>query len=330
MLDTLANTESHIKNLTEGPQSEFLLDVLQGLSLKQKEISPKYFYDTQGSHYFDEICALEEYYPYRSELSLLPKVAKKLAGYYQDDVSIVEFGAGALKKVKYLLDALNNTHTFVPIDIAGDFLNLAAKELRSEFPHINVHPIIADFTRKVKLPTNFEHTLLGFFPGSTIGNFSPMEAKAFLNNARLTLGPEANLLIGVDTKKSPSTLHQAYNDTQELTAKFNINLLHRMNRELSANFDTQAFEHYAFYNTRKGCIEMHLVSNKPQNVEISNQQFFFERGESIHTESSYKYNPDEFADLASEAGWSTECTWLTDDRMFSMHLLKSRQRGKLQ
>ncbi len=302
--------------------SQFLQDVLAGLSRQQKALPPKYFYDNAGSRYFDEICGLEEYYPYRSELSLLPAVARDIAEKLREDIQVIEFGAGALKKIQPLLHHIKSIRAFTPIDIAGEFLKDCCDDLSAHFPDLVVEPVIADFCEPVTIPQHNTWLKLGFFPGSTIGNFSPEEARQFLRNAGLTLGARSYLLVGVDLKKSPSVLHRAYNDTKNITAQFNRNLLVRMNRELGSDFDVNGFEHYAFYNTHKGCIEMHLVSIQPQTVDIDGHRFSFRRGESIHTESSYKYNEDEFRRLARDAGWNADRSWTSDNGYFSLHLLK--------
>lgn len=301
---------------------QFLNDVLRGLSQPQKALPPKYFYDTRGSEYFDRICELEEYYPYRTELNLLPQVAAAVDEYLQQATTIVEFGAGSLKKIQPLLDTLGSVRRFVPIDIAGDFLATSCSILQEQFPSLQINPIEADFCQPVSLPDTGTDIRLGFFPGSTIGNFTPLEAKRFLSSAGGTLGRHSYLLIGVDTKKSPSVLHKAYNDSKNVTAEFNLNLLHRINEELLANFAVDRFEHYAFYNASEGCVEMHLVSAEQQEVFVAGQPFYFERGESIHTESSYKYNPEEFRALASASGWKTRDTWVSNNGYFSMHLLE--------
>lgn len=304
---------------------DFLDDVLCGLAQSQKQLSPKYFYDTEGSRYFDQICELQEYYPYRTELNLLPKVAKQLAELLRNNITIVEFGAGSLKKIQPLLDRIGAIEAFIPIDIAEDFLHQQCRKLRRAYPDIEIVPVSGDFSQPLNIPEVGSGARMGFFPGSTIGNFSPEEAVTFLSNAATTLGPHSHLLIGVDTKKSPSILHQAYNDSQNVTANFNLNVLRRINRELDGNFDLGAFEHYAFYNAPEGRVEMHLVSAEPQRVTVANRTFHFDQGESIHTECSYKYNPDEFCELAAKAQWHCEHTWMSSDGFFSLHLLRNSQ-----
>lgn len=304
--------------------NQFLQEVIEGLRKPQKTISPKYFYDTTGSQYFDDICQLPEYYPYRSELQLLPQVISEVDKIIPTGASIVEFGAGALTKIRFLLEGLSGVKDFIPIDIAKDFLHQQCDRLKKDFPDLNVHPVASDFCKPLQLPSNTERPILGFFPGSTIGNFSPQFAKRFLLNARSTLGSESRFLVGVDTKKAASVLHRAYNDTQGVTARFNLNLLTRINRELSADFVIDKFEHYAFYNIAESRIEMHLISTEDQTVLIAGQEIHFQRGESIHTECSYKYSAEEFNALAQSAGWETQMVWMAEDDAFSMHLLKTR------
>lgn len=304
----------------------FLDAVFEGLSQPQKTLPPKYFYDTRGSHYFDQICELEEYYLYRSELKLLPQAAAELKNYVEGETAVIEFGGGALKKIQPLLNALPSVCAYLPIDIAGEYLAMSCKALRAQFPQLRIHPVEADFCQSVELPDLEADSRLGFFPGSTIGNFTPLEVKRFLTTAGQTLGEDSWFLVGVDTKKSPGILHRAYNDSHQVTAEFNRNVLRRINEELLGDFDLEQFEHYAFYNASEGCIEMHLVSVANQEVNIAGQKFYFETGESIHTESSYKYNPEEFRALAMSAGWRTEKTWLGKNGIFSIHLLR-RGRG---
>ncbi len=298
----------------------FISDVISGLTKENKSLPPKYFYDDIGSQYFDEICDLEEYYPYQTELNLLQEVASDLSSVLKDDIAIVEFGAGSLQKIQPLFDQVDAIKRYFPIDISGDFLKDSIEHLQKTFPAVEMQAIVADFTHSVALPEVKERKL-GFFPGSTIGNFLPEQALDFLESCRKTLGQGARLLIGVDTKKSPEVLHRAYNDRNGITKKFNLNILERINRELDGNIDVDAFEHYAFYNANKGCIEMHLVSNKNQSLSISGVDINFSDGESIHTESSYKYTEQEFSELANNAGWLVEETWIAKDRMFSTYLL---------
>ncbi|WP_372627559.1 L-histidine N(alpha)-methyltransferase [Arsukibacterium sp.] len=301
----------------------FADDVISGLALPQKQLHAKYFYDQQGSDFFDQICQLEEYYPYQTELNLLPIVASDLANTFPTDCTIVEFGAGSLIKIKPLLSAMPGIRQFIPIDISGIHLELACQQLQSDYPELIVKPVVGDFCFPVELPALHNQQKIGFFPGSTIGNFCPAQAASFLENARCTLGPDSHLLIGVDTKKSPYYLHRAYNDANGITAKFNRNILNRINRELGANFEPDYFEHYAFYNAGQGRVEMHLVSTAEQVVDVFGTAVSFAAGESIHTENSYKYTPDEFCQLAESAGWQVEQTWLAEKDLFATYLLRN-------
>lgn len=310
-------------------QNEFLEDVLAGLRLPQKELSPKYFYDAQGSKYFDQICELDEYYLYRTELGMLPKVARELQSYFTEhsvaNIKLVEFGAGSLHKVKPVLKELTQVpglvREFTAIDISGEHLQAASAELAELFPDLPMKAVQGDFTKA--MPLNVKDTTpVGFFPGSTIGNFSPDEAFDFLHNARATLGEGSYMLLGVDTKKDQAILERAYDDSSGVTALFNKNILVRINRELDGNFQLDSFSHVARYNETKGRIEMHLRSLAEQQVTISGHTVEFSAGETIHTENSHKYHPDEFTKVVNQAGWQRECLWLAPDDMFAIMLLK--------
>ena len=305
-------------------RDQFNADVIHGLSQPQKHISSKYFYDNRGSRLFDAICQLPEYYPYRTELALLPKVAKEVDTIINGPFDIVEFGAGSLVKVRLLLTAMPRVAHYIPIDIADEHLEKSSQLLKQDFKSLPIQPVIADFTHRVKLPNHSDHPRMGFFPGSTIGNFTPVQAQAFLRHARDTLGEDAYLLIGVDIKKPPATLHRAYNDDAGVTAQFNQNVLARINREIDGDFRLDQFHHYAFYNSPMSRIEMHLISKSDQSVCIGRTRFDFSEGESIHTENSHKYNTREFSQLAERSGWRSIKTWLDADRLFSVSLLKSQ------
>ena len=298
----------------------FLQDVWQGLGGEKKALASKYFYDERGSQYFDDICGLAEYYPYRAELRLLPSVAKELSVLMRKDLTVVEFGAGSLIKICPLLQMMPQIKRFVPIDVSAEHLYTASQKLKHQFSGLSVKPHVGDIRQPMQLP-ECSNDKLGFFPGSTIGNFHRDEAIAFLKNVRQTLGAKAQLLIGVDTKKSPAVLHKAYNDDRGITAAFNLNLLRRLNNELDADINLKNFEHYAFYNAGLGRIEMHLVSTCEQQFTVSGREFTMRGGESIHTECSYKYTPLEFIALAEEAGWQCRRQWMADADMFSLFLL---------
>ena len=301
--------------------SEFAADVIAGLTAKPKYLPPKYFYDLAGSALFDRITKLPEYYPTRSELALLTKHAPEMASLLPPGAALVEFGSGSSRKARILLGAAANVETYVPIDISGDFLREDAARLKRDFPHLAIHPVVADFTAMTELPAEIAaKPRAGLFPGSTVGNFEPHEAAAFLRRARRILGAGSVFLVGVDLVKSPDILYRAYNDAEGVTAKFNLNLLARINRELDANFNLAAFEHHAFYNCERNRIEMHLASTKRQKVRIGDVTVEFRAGETIHTENSYKYSIDSFRALAHGSGWLPRAVWT--DGLFSVHALR--------
>jgi L-histidine Nalpha-methyltransferase len=298
----------------------FAADVVAGLTAKPKRLPPKYFYDLAGSALFERITALAEYYPTRSELGILQANAPAIASLFPPGCALIEFGAGSSRKARILLGAAATVEVYVPVDISGDFLRQDAAQLRRDFLHLAVHPLVTDFTEAFKLPPGLAKLpRVGFFPGSTIGNFEPHEAAKFLRHAGNMLGIGAVLLIGVDLIKDQKILHRAYNDAAGVTAKFNLNLLARINRELGANFDLAAFEHHACYNGTENRIEMYLASTRRQKVRVNGATFDFRAGETIHTENSYKYTVESFQALARGSSWSPLKVW--SDGMFSVHAL---------
>ena len=306
------------------PLSDFGRELFEGLSRSPRSISPKFFYDVAGSQLFDRICDLPEYYPTRTEIRILTECAPEIAAQIGPNADVVEFGAGSLTKVRLLLDALHAPRRYVPIDISGEHLEAAAQRLRADYPRIAVQPVVADYTMPLVLPSLGEGLgqRVGFFPGSTLGNFSPEEALAFLQLAqRLLRG--GGLLLGVDLVKDPARLHAAYNDAQGVSAAFNLNLLRRANRELGTDFDLEGFAHAAFYNAPLRRIEMHLVSRRAQSVRLDGQRFDFEEGETIHTENSYKFTAPGLHALAVKAGLRPTAVWTDPERLFSVHWLQS-------
>jgi L-histidine Nalpha-methyltransferase len=279
-------------------------DVVAGLSAARKSLPAKYFYDAEGSRLFDLICDLPEYYPTCTETGILADHAGHIAKLAGREVALVEFGSGSSAKVRLLLDALEDAAAYVPIDISAEHMMDASAALRADYPGLDILPVAGDFTRPIALPASIEgKRRVGFFPGSTIGNFTREEAGAFMTGAAETLGPEALFVVGVDLRKDRATLEAAYNDAQGVTARFNLNMLTRLNRELSGGFDLSAFRHRAFYDEDLGRIEMHLESRRRQTVTVAGHSFVFAEGETIHTENSYKYAPEEFERLAADAGW---------------------------
>lgn len=299
----------------------FADDVIGQLAQHPKRLSPKYFYDATGSELFEQITVLPEYYPTRTELGILRDRGAEIAAILPKDAALVEFGAGATTKVRLLLEHCE-FGAYVPVDISGDFLNAQADTLRKDFPHLRVYPVAADFTAPFALPAEIaDMPKVGFFPGSTIGNFEPDEAANFLCTAREILGRGAQMIIGVDLEKDERLLYNAYNDSAGVTARFNLNVLARINRELGGNFDLSGFTHRSVYNRDRHRIEMHLISRKAQSVRILGQTFSFRPGESIHTESSYKYSLARFAALARNSGWTVRESWTDAATMFSVHAL---------
>jgi len=305
----------------EEQTSALARDVVDGLSQHPKRLPPKYFYDAAGSELFEQITLLPEYYPTRTELGILRERGSAIAAFVPNGAALVEFGAGATTKVRLLLNECAFA-AYVPVDISGDFLKAQADALRRDFPRLAVLPVTADFTAPFALPETIAgKPKVGFFPGSTIGNFEPHEACAFLRTARDILGQNAGMIVGVDLEKDDRVLYEAYNDKAGVTARFNLNLLNRINRELGGNFDASAFTHRAIYNRERHRIEMHLISRKAQTVRVLGRSFSFRAGETIHTENSYKYSLERFAALARGSGWTPRACWTDSAGMFSVHAL---------
>ncbi len=297
--------------------------VVNGLSQKEKTILSKFFYDERGSALFDRICEQPEYYPPTVERRMLAGLAEEIAALTGTGRILIEPGAGNAAKVRLLLDALRPA-AFVPMDISFDSLKSVATELAQEYPWLPVHAACVDFTHSLPIPEQTpEGPRLLFFPGSSLGNFDRNEAGEFFDLVRDTVGEDGMLLIGVDTKKSESLLNAAYNDAAGVTAEFNLNLLHRMRQELGADLDPGAFDHRAFYNAKAGRIEMHLVSRAKQKLQINGHCFQIEAGESLHTENSYKYTPEEFLALVSQSRFKSVRHWVDKDGLFAIYLLEA-------
>ena len=301
----------------------FRTDVLHGLGRARKRIPSKYFYDAEGSRLFDRICELPEYYPTRAELAIMRDFAPAMAAAIGPCVALIEYGSGSSVKTRLLLDALDRPAAYLPVDISSDHLRSAARGIATDYPRLPVIPVVADFTRPFNLPAGvwLAARRVVYFPGSTIGNFTPVQAQRLLRRMACLAGADGAILLGVDLKKDPAVLHRAYNDAAGVTAAFNKNLLARINRELDGDFRPARFAHAAFYTPRHGRIEMHLVSRAEQVVNVAGVPVRFAEGESILTEYSYKYTVREAHALASLAGLRGRHVWTDAERRFSVHLL---------
>lgn len=303
---------------------EFREDVLEGLKNTNKSVPSKYFYDERGSELFEKISNLDEYYPTDAELEILREYSDEISEYIESNSLIIEFGSGSSTKTRLLLKELENIARYIPVDISHDFLLEEAEKLQKEFPDLDIKPVAADYTKPFELGINgHANRRVIFFPGSTIGNFTTDEAQEFLFQSADLLEKGGGLLIGVDLKKDPKILNKAYNDSEGVTAKFNLNLLQRINRELNGSFDTDQFHHRAFYNESEGRVEMHLVSLDNQTVQVAGEEIEFKKGEMIHTENSYKYSVEEFEELISEK-YSLKKTWLDSNELFSLHYFEKK------
>jgi dimethylhistidine N-methyltransferase len=312
-----------------GAPSASVREIIQGLSQQTKILPSKLFYDEKGSQLFDSICEQPEYYPTRVELQIMNSHADEMVTWFGEQCLLVEYGSGSGLKTRSLLDRLPRAAGYVAIDISEEHLKRAASATAHAYPEIPVYPIAADFTKPLRLTRKQKDSakrVVGYFPGSTIGNFEPLEAEAFLRSIRQTCGAGSGLLIGVDLRKDPQILHAAYNDAAGITADFNLNLLSHVNREAGADFDPESFWHYAFYNAPKSRIEMHLVTRYAQTVTIDGMhRIRLEEGESIRTENSYKYTVQSFQQLAEKAGYRPEAVWTDERQYFSVHFMASNE-----
>ncbi len=307
----------------DAANGEFAEAVLEGFVRKPRSIPCRFFYDERGAALFEEITALPEYYPTRVETALLETHGSEISRALGDASALVEFGSGSSRKTSLLLDALAGVTLYVPIDVAAESLAEAADWLGARHRRLVIEPLVADFTKTASLPGAVSgRRKLGFFSGSTIGNLTHAEARAFLANAAKLLGPGSAFLVGVDLKKDLSILLPAYDDAQGVTAAFNLNLLHRINRELDGTIDVSRFAHVALYDEPHGRIEIYLESLARQTLSVCGRQFQFAKGERIHTENSHKYSPAEFQALARASGWTPGEVWIDKDRLFSLHLLR--------
>ncbi|MER2268120.1 L-histidine N(alpha)-methyltransferase [Methylobacterium oxalidis] len=303
-------------------RAEFLRDALAGLTGPVKSVPGKYLWDETGSDLFDRICDSADYYPTRQEMTLLPRVAEAVARRVGPGATVVEFGSGASRKIRTLLDALERPAGYVAIDISRDYLEAAIRRLAPDYPAVEMVPVCADYSKPVRLPLETRgRTILGFYPGTSIGNFTPPEAVAFLERARATLGPSL-FLVGTDGTKDPERLRRAYSGPDELMAALHLNLLARLNRDLGADLDPDNFRHAIRLCGDPDRVEAHLVAEAAARYSLAGRPVAFEPGESIRTDTSHKYAPDAFRALAAEAGWRSAETWQDDLGSFTLHLLQ--------
>jgi len=304
----------------EPTKSDFLNEVITGLSRSPKTLPCKFFYDQRGANLFQKICELPEYYITRTELGILQKSAREMADHVNSEIELIGLGTGAGTKTRILLENLHDPAVYMPVDISRAQLAQSAALFHKLFPKLEILPVCADYLQPFRLPTPKRRASrkVVYFPGSTIGNFEPADAKNFLRRIAEYCGVGGGLLIGVDLRKDPAVLERAYNDSRGVTAEFNLNLLRRANEELGANFDLGKWQHRAVYNQAEGRIEMHLISTTAQTVVVGDREFPFAADETIVTEFSYKYSPEGFSDLAREAGFEFEKLWSDEQRLFGV------------
>ena len=306
-------------------QDAFRADVFAGLSGRRKTLPSRWLYDQRGSELFEDITGLDEYYPTRTETAILRRHAEDMGALCGEDVVLLEYGAGAGLKFEILMDALV-PRMYVPIDLARDFLDSTVVRIRAQFPRLPVRPIIADFTSDFEIPADLPAGgRVAFFPGSTIGNLDKSEARALLRRMLRHVGKGGKAIIGVDLRKSLRTLIAAYDDRLGVTAAFNLNLLARINRELRGDFRLDRFAHEARWNEAESAIEMHLVSLDTQDVRIGGRRFAFDEGETIHTESSRKYDVSGFGELVQRSGWRVAEVWTDPAKQFAVFGLDAGQ-----
>jgi len=303
---------------------ELLDDALAGLTGQPKSLPCKYFYDATGAKLFEQICELPEYYPTRTELAIMAASLGEIARRIGPQARIVEFGSGEGIKIRRLLEALDRPAAYIPIDISAEQLALNATQLAAEYPYIEILPLAADYHADLQLPKPQAdyHSTVVYFPGSTLGNFPPAEARAFLARMKRIAGENGAVLIGIDLQKDPAILKAAYNDSAGITAQFNLNLLARLNAEAGGDFNLDAFSHLAEWNSAEGAIEMFLISQREQQAHLNGQPLQFAAGERIHTEHSYKYTLSGFAKLTAEAGLTVSQVWTDPEELFSIQYLE--------
>ena len=305
---------------------DFARDVIEGLSESAKRNPSRWLYDETGAMLFEEITALEEYYPTRTEIGILEQFSDEISEFIGGEAILVEYGSGSSRKTRILLDALRNPSAYVPVDISEEMLQTAAAHISRRYAGIDVVPVAADFMRPFDLPEGLsdKHRRVAFFPGSTIGNLDGSESIRFLRRVAGHVGAGGRAVIGFDLRKDVRILIAAYDDAWGVTAAFNRNILGRINRELAGDFDPLTFAHEARWNEEMSRIEMHLVSQRRQKAHVLSRTFDFTKGETIHTENSYKYSVEQFSGLAERSGWTLERIWTDPNGLFALGGLAQR------
>ena len=309
--------------IEEITQEEILSEVTEGLSLNPKRLPCKLFYDEKGSALFDKICSLVEYYPTRTELKIMEDNIEEMSSLLGEGTLLIELGSGSSIKIRLLLDNIPGLAGYVPVDISSEHLIQSAGDLKKLYPNLDIFPLAADYTKDFELPRIdkfYDHKAV-YYPGSTIGNFTPSKAKSFLERIATICGKNGGVIIGVDLKKDKKILEDAYNDKDGITAAFNLNILEHINNELNSEFDLNKFKHLAFFNDKESRIEMHLVSKEKQEVSINDSTISFEKDESILTEYSYKYTLESFAELVSDY-FDVRKVWVDKNQLFSIQYLR--------
>ncbi len=305
-------------------KASMLEEVITGLSQEQKTLPSKFFYDEKGSQLFDEITNLKEYYPTRTERKILEDNVNEMEEYLGEEIVLIEPGSGSSEKTRILLGSMQNICCYIPMDISGDYLFKVADQLRDDYPDISIQPLSADYTKPFELPESSpEVRRVVFYPGSTIGNFKLEKVEQFLEVIHDIIGEDGAFLIGVDLKKDIPVLEAAYNDSEEITAAFNKNILEHINRKTGTNFNPDLFDHKAIWNNEKSRIEMHLFVKEAHSVLVDGVEVSFKKGESIHTENSHKYTLEEFEDMVSE-WFEVKKVWMDEDQYFSVQYLEPK------
>lgn len=314
---------SEIKIIDMKPETgEFKKEIISGLKKTPKEINPKFFYDEKGSMLFERITETEEYYPTRTEREILENNIEEICTYFKDGSALFEYGSGGSKKTQIILDHCKQIKAYVPMDISISALQYSSQHVAALYPSLNVIPICVDYTRPFEIPfLDLEGNIIAIFLGSSIGNFEPKTTSRFLRTCTEMLGPEDRILIGVDLKKDKTVLERAYNDSEGITAEFNLNLIDRINREFELNLNKSDFKHIAFYNEENGRIEMHIEVRRDMNINLDGNNIYFREGELIHTENSYKYDVNEFNNLAKKNHLEVEKIWIDQRKYFSLFLI---------